>query len=478
VTQNTYGTLNFCSDELKKGEFLGLRSVNPHKFVPRTAEYLVAVTAAVVLTGWVSGVQVLTSVSSGLVSMKANTAMSFLLLAVAVHCESLHRNYRCQKILALVIVVLCTLTLWQDVAGINLHIDEALFRDPARSLHPGRMAPMTAANFVLLAAAMLLPRFRWADFVKESLALLVALSSTFAVVGYLYGVPVFYGAVSGNSNAMAVHTGLSFLLLVLGFLFVERENGFVKVFAGPSIASMVARYMVPIAVLVPVGLGAVFIRSRWNLDHSHLVMALSVLSDVVLLVILIWVLAFMIQRVERERALVQHQADTDRLTGIYNRRFFDTSLESEIQRARRYGSLLSLILFDVDGFKHLNDRYGHLTGDRVLTRLVRECEASLRAPDVLCRYGGEEFAIIAPETTGEAGATLARRIREGVEAMRLEGLPEKVTISLGVAAWEPGFATNDDFIAAADSALYLAKNSGRNRECLYVRKTSSGEIAI
>jgi diguanylate cyclase (GGDEF)-like protein len=432
----------------------------------------------VALTGWVAGIPALTSVSPGLVSMKANTAIGFLLLAAAIYCESSRQNLKCQKILALGTMTLGILTLLEYGPGINLHIDQALFQDSVHSRYPGRMSPITAANFVLLAAAMLVPRFRWSDYLKEILALVVALSSTFAIVGYIYAVPALYGAVSSSSTAMALHTGASFFLLALGFLFVERAAGFVRVFEGPSIASMVARYMVPIAVLVPVVLGAVFIRSRWNLGHPHLVMALSVVSDMILLVVLIWVLAFMIRRVEAERELAKHQAETDRLTGTYNRRFFEASLESEVERARRYGSPLALLLFDVDGFKQFNDRYGHLTGDRVLAQLVRQCERNLRAPDVLCRYGGEEFAIIAPETTGEAGMALARRIREGVEAMRVDDLPETITISIGVAAWEQSFATNEDLIAAADSALYRAKNSGRNREYLYSKKASRDEITI
>jgi diguanylate cyclase (GGDEF)-like protein len=434
--------------------------------------------AGVALAGWVLGIPVLTSVAPGLVSMKANTAISFLLLAMAIYCESRRRTLGCQKILAFGAVLLGALTLFEYGSGINLHIDEALFRDSVRSLYPGRMAPITAANFVLLGIAMLIPRFKAADYVKEALALLVALSSTFAIVGYIYGVPALYGAVSSSSTAMALHTGVNFLLLALGFLFVERAQGFVRVFEGPSIASMVARYMVPFAVLIPVVLGAVFIRSRWNLGHPHLVMALSVVSDIVLLVGLIWVLAFMIRGVEAERETAQHQAETDRLTGTYNRRFFEASLELEVERAQRYGAPLSLLLLDVDGFKQFNDRYGHLTGDRVLAQLVRQCERNLRAPDMLCRYGGEEFAIIAPETTGEAGMALARRIREGVETMRVDYLPEKITISIGVAAWEQSFASNDDLIAAADSALYTAKSLGRNRECLYVKKASRNEIAI
>ena len=192
-------------------------------------------------------------------------------------------------------------------------------------------------------------------------------------------------------TAMALHTGANFLLLAIGFLFVERETGFVRVFHGSSIASMVARYLVPVAFLVPVVLGAIFIRTRWSLGHPHLVMALTVVSNIVLLVGLIWLLASMIQRVEAERAVVQQQAETDKLTGIYNRRHFETSLEQEIERARRYGSPLSLLMIDVDNFKLLNDRHGHLVGDRMLYQLARECESCLRTSDVFCRYGGDEF---------------------------------------------------------------------------------------
>jgi predicted signal transduction protein with EAL and GGDEF domain len=245
---------------------------------------------------------------------------------------------------------------------------------------------------------MLLPTFKWSDHVKESLALVVTLTSTFAIVGYLYGVPALYGAVSSSSYAMALHTGVNFLLLSLGFLFVERETGFVRVFHGSSIASIVARYLVPVAFLVPAVLGGIFIRTRWSLGHPNMVMALTVVSNIVLLVGLIWLLASMIQRVEAERAAVQQQAETDKLTGIYNRRHFEASLELEIQRARRYGAPLALLMIDVDNFKLLNDRHGHLAGDRMLCRLARECESCLRISDVFCRYGGDEFVIIAPET--------------------------------------------------------------------------------
>ncbi|MBZ5491352.1 MAG: GGDEF domain-containing protein [Acidobacteriia bacterium] len=443
----------------------------PHKVVPRTAVYAAGAMAGIAMAGWVLHLHVLTSVLPGHVSMKANTAIAFLLLVGALQCAALRRNFRWQQGLALGAMLLGFLTLLEYALGINFGMDEVLFRDPIRSLFPGRMAPITATNFFLLGAAMLLPTFKWSDHVKESLALVVALTSTFAIVGYLYGVPALYGAVSSSSYAMALHTGVNFLLLAIGFLFVERETGFVRVFHGSSIASMVARYLVPIAFLVPVVLGAIFIRTRWSLGHPHLVMALTVVSNIVLLVGLIWLLASMIQRIEAERAAVQQQAETDKLTGIYNRRHFEDSLELEIQRARRYGAPLALLMIDVDNFKLLNDRHGHLMGDRMLCRLARECESCLRISDVFCRYGGDEFVIIAPETSAQAAMTMARRMRQNIEAVGTDQSFGALGISIGIAVWEDNFKTNDDFIAAADSALYQAKSAGRNRECLYTPKS-------
>jgi diguanylate cyclase (GGDEF)-like protein len=435
--------------------------------LPRMAACLVGTFACIALAGWILRMPVLTSVVSGLVSMKANTALAFLMLSGALCAAAEGRWPAWQRWLAVAAAVVGSLTLFEYVSGISLGIDQVLFHDPGHSAYPGRMAPISAVNFLMLSTALLLPSSRRGNYIKEGLALLLALSATLAIVGYIYGVPAFYGAVSTSSTAMALHTGVSFLALAIGFLLIPRQEGFVHVLRGPSIAAMAARYMLLPATLVPVVLGGLFIRSRWNLGHPHLVMALSVVSDIVLLVILIWLFALMIRRVELERAVIQRQAETDQLTGIYNRRYFESSLDQEIERARRYGSQLSLLIIDVDNFKLLNDRHGHLVGDRLLYQLTRECESCLRAPDVFCRYGGDEFVIIAPETPGPAAVALARRMRQKIGAMGLDSFPGTVAISVGIAVWEENFKTKDDIIAAADSALYQAKSAGRDRECLY-----------
>lgn len=435
--------------------------------MPRMAACLVGTLACISLAGWIFRIPVLTSIVPGVVSMKANTAIGFILLCGALYAAAEGRWPVWQRGLAVAGAIIGSLTVFEFVSGSNLGIDQALFRDPARSPYPGRMAPVSAINFLLLSTALLIPSSKRGSYLKEALALLLALSAALAIVGYIYGVPAFYGALSTGNTAMALHTGASFLVLAIGFLVIPRQDGFVQVLRGPSIASMAARYMLLPATLVPVVLGGLFIRSQWNLGHPHLVMALSVVSDIVLLVALIWLFALMIRRVEIERAAIQRQAETDQLTGIYNRRHFETSLEQEIERARRYGAPLALLMIDIDNFKQLNDSHGHLVGDRMLCRLARECESCLRVPDVFCRYGGDEFVIIAPETSALAAITMARRMRQNIDALGTDKSFGTLAISIGIAVWKDSFNTNNDFIAAADSALYQAKSTGRNRECLY-----------
>ncbi len=161
-------------------------------------------------------------------------------------------------------------------------------------------------------------------------------------------------------------------------------------------------------------------------------------------------------------------AETDELTGIANRRKFFSSLEGEFIKAKRYKRPLSVLMLDIDYFKNVNDSYGHDAGDKVIREYVDRCLESLRQSDIIARIGGEEFAVILPETTGEGALILAERIREGIEN-RLFDTDEKslkITTSCGIASLEAkDFADTGDFIKAADRALYMAKEGGRNCIC-------------
>jgi diguanylate cyclase (GGDEF)-like protein len=159
----------------------------------------------------------------------------------------------------------------------------------------------------------------------------------------------------------------------------------------------------------------------------------------------------------------QQLAYLDGLTGIFNRRFFELRISEELERAHRYNSSLSVIMLDIDHFKKLNDEFGHLLGDEVLRQASHIFFQHLRKGDVVCRYGGEEFALLLPQTNGENALEVAEKLRRAVEAWHFPGVPRKVTVSAGVAD-SPAFGkVRDEIVSAADAALYQAKLAGRNK---------------
>jgi diguanylate cyclase (GGDEF)-like protein len=163
---------------------------------------------------------------------------------------------------------------------------------------------------------------------------------------------------------------------------------------------------------------------------------------------------------------VKQLAYLDGLTGIFNRRFFELRILEEIERARRYGSGMAVIMADIDQFKQLNDEFGHLLGDEVLRQVSSLFHQQLRKIDVVCRYGGEEFAILLTQITTHQAVAIAEKLRRLVASFQFPGVPRTITISAGVAAFPAHGKTRDEIVRAADSGLYAAKQAGRNRICL------------
>jgi len=163
-------------------------------------------------------------------------------------------------------------------------------------------------------------------------------------------------------------------------------------------------------------------------------------------------------------------AATDTLTGLANRRIFDARLKSEFQRAQRFSEPFALLFLDIDHFKQVNDTYGHQAGDAVLNSLAKIFKKYLREVDIAARYGGEEFAAILPESDETNAHAVAERIRKTVAETPFllpGGNAAPVTVSIGVACY-PGYAANmDQIVEHADQAMYLAKQTGRNRVCIY-----------
>jgi diguanylate cyclase (GGDEF)-like protein/PAS domain S-box-containing protein len=174
------------------------------------------------------------------------------------------------------------------------------------------------------------------------------------------------------------------------------------------------------------------------------------------------------ERKEHE-AVLQRMASTDELTGVFNRRAFETAIRSEIARARRYGTALSFLLVDLDAFKRVNDEHGHIAGDRVLQETARILQATVRLADTVARWGGEEFAVLLPETGMGDAAQFAERLRQrlGDIVHHLPGgVTLSVTCSIGVAQFDSVSLSDTAFFASADTALFQAKAEGRNRVCL------------
>lgn len=175
-----------------------------------------------------------------------------------------------------------------------------------------------------------------------------------------------------------------------------------------------------------------------------------------------------ISRVQERTKTLEQEVLLDALIGINNRRAYERRLDEEMQRHQRYGQVFSLILFDVDHFKQVNDKYGHHAGDKCLREIINRVKPCLRNSDFLARYGGEEFIIIITGTKKEDACQVAEKIRRIVEKTRFlfQGQEMPVTISLGVTEITSGDTGPEDLFKRVDSAMYKAKNTGRNRVCM------------
>lgn len=162
---------------------------------------------------------------------------------------------------------------------------------------------------------------------------------------------------------------------------------------------------------------------------------------------------------------LEESSRTDGLTQLLNRSYWEFCLARELKRFNRYGNRASLIMFDLDHFKSINDNYGHLAGDEVLRRVAETLRDTVRETDISGRYGGEEFGVIVTESDVEGAKLLAERIRKNIEALDIVHESHKipVTVSLGVTEFQVSISNHEEVISRADQALYESKENGRNR---------------
>ncbi len=175
-------------------------------------------------------------------------------------------------------------------------------------------------------------------------------------------------------------------------------------------------------------------------------------------------LAMVEQRFKQQAEVLTRLAECDPLTQLPNRAAFERSLRGEVLRARRYGREFSLVMFDVDGLKSVNDLLGHLAGDRFLAGIARQMQSSLRQSDAVFRYGGDEFVALCPETSRQAMETVLRRLEGNLHAdCAAAGLAENIGVSWGVASFPADAADVDELIQLADKRLYDCKKEHHQR---------------
>ncbi len=178
--------------------------------------------------------------------------------------------------------------------------------------------------------------------------------------------------------------------------------------------------------------------------------------------------------VKEARDRLEYLSRVDALTQLYNRGYWESVLEQEFKRHKRYSDTASLLMMDLDHFKSINDNYGHTVGDDVLRAVANVLSTSIRETDLAGRYGGEEFGIIMAGTSLEGGLSLAERIRTRVEALTIQSgdVELTVTCSMGITVFDESLPTHEALIARADDALYQSKKNGRNQVTVYQADTA------
>lgn len=268
------------------------------------------------------------------------------------------------------------------------------------------------------------------DCFRCPLLLLLAVLSTAAIFAFDYAMP------------LGVAGGVPYALLVLLGLITRRT-----------------RDVVVLAILGTLLTVSGYYFSRPGVDQS------LVLINRGLALFSIWSVAAVLACHFSSLAKLSRQATMDQVTGLFNRHCFFAEGAQSVNNWRRYHTPLSLILFDLDDFKQINDKYGHETGDKVLQRIAVICRGCVRDTDIPARIGGEEFAILMPSTTVNGAHVIATRIQQEIAAMSVPDQDPlvRVTASIGIVQMQDEYGELSDLLRAADKLLYEAKERGKNR---------------
>ena len=423
--------------------------------------WVTAILSSVTLMGWVLGFDQLASLALGVAPMRGITAVTFLIVAailLLILSEARWARPLCQ-IGALLMIGLGS-------ANFAEHLGLVDFGFSNWQLMVDRQ-PMTARMSVMTSVVLTLFGFRSLAFLRWKNPLVgdvlsIALLATSMIAMAALGVTVAHG----DKSVLLRSTPLAAVLLFstsLAWIAIEPTTRLGRVVVARGIGGMIARRLMLPALLLPVLYAwvAQWARSVLGIEEAALI-SISAFITGASVAMLVWYAAALSERVDLQRAKVRalyDAAHTDALTNLANRRSFDEILARLLHERHQVDRHFYLLMLDLDHFKPYNDSFGHPAGDEVLRRTGVLLSSRIRPQDIAARYGGEEFAVLLGDCSMDAAVQTAERIRA---AFLDENWPHRaVTVSIGVAQ-ATGEDTAEALIQRADSALYLAKERGRN----------------
>jgi diguanylate cyclase (GGDEF)-like protein len=415
------------------------------RFVLRFTAGAVALIAGTMLVAWLAGLDVAIR-DDNLEPMGPLSCVGFLAGAAAAFAR-VHRMPRASHAAGAIVLAVGIAGLADNLLGTGRWINASVFGVDTH------VAELTAVALVLLGGAWMLGRRAW------PLATAAAIVGLAALVGFLLGVPQFYGPT--RSVEMSWQAALSSVLLALSFGAAHMHRSS-RLLADTGLVGRFARRVLPATLGVPLISGTLCMaaaRAGWfSFEVAAWVMTLAAMTG------LAAIAGLAIGELGAEERHLTELAIRDPLTGAYNRRHFLTEAQRAAARAHRYGEQAAVAVVDLDHFKEINDRWGHATGDEALVRAYRALRSRLRSSDVLGRIGGDEFAALVLHVDEAAALRVAEEMRDAVAQvgaeLAAEGRANRLTASVGIASLHVDDPRDvDALIDLADQRMYLAKRA-------------------